>query len=56
MAGSNRTPISLRIPKELMDRVNKAHKGGHYQLTLTSVVIRGLELACDEIENAGLGK
>ncbi len=44
--------LTIRLPAELKARLEAASQAGPYRLTLTAIVVRGIVLACDEIERS----
>lgn len=42
--------VNAKLPVELHQRMKRLIAGATYQPTITSVVVRGVELACDEME------
>lgn len=42
--------ITIRLNQDLRKRMDAARKAATYQPSITALVVRGIELACDEIE------
>ncbi|QCO07346.1 hypothetical protein [Azospirillum argentinense] len=48
-AAGETTSLTIRIPVVLKDRLERATKAGPYEMTMTSIVLRGVDLALQEL-------
>lgn len=47
---SKQNTITIRLTDEQRERLDSASRRGPYSISLTSIIVRGIELAAEELE------